>query len=78
MHLTVPQAQGTEWIDTMPDDECAEVFWLYVDPPEPFLERYPPALLGAAMRHALRVVFNAESAGPPRRDEQDLLISKPA
>ena len=61
MQLTVPQFEGTDWIDTMPDAECAEVFWLYVDPPEAFLERYPAALLGAAMRHALRAV--ALSAG---------------
>jgi hypothetical protein len=33
-----------------------EIFWLYVDPPEVFLESHPPELLGAAMRYALRAV----------------------
>ena len=68
MQLTVPEAEGTDWIDTMPDDECAEVFWLYVDPPEPFLARYPPQLLGAAMRHALRAVFASAGQHLARRD----------
>ncbi len=48
--------EGTDWIDAMPDAECLEIFWLYVDPPEPFLASYPPELLGAAMRRALREV----------------------
>jgi hypothetical protein len=56
-----PIAEGTDWIDRMPDDECMEVFWLYVDPPEPFLAQHPPELLGAAMRRALREV----AAGRP-------------
>ena len=68
MHPPAPQRQGTDWIDTMPDAECAEIFWLYVDPPEPFLERYPPELLGAAMRHALRIVFTATSGDAAARD----------
>ncbi len=37
-----------------------EIFWLYVDPPEPFLEAHAPALLGAAMRYALRQVAAAQ------------------
>jgi hypothetical protein len=40
-----------------------EIFWLYVEPPEPFLERYPPALLGEAMRYALKAVA-LQQAGP--------------
>ncbi len=53
----VPQEEsGTEWIDELTDSQCMEVFWLYVDPPEPFLERFPPALLGRALRQALREV----------------------
>ncbi len=44
------------WIDALTDAECQEVFWLYVDPPEPFLAKYPPRLLGAAMRRALREI----------------------
>lgn len=34
-----------------------EIFWLYVDPPEEFLRSHPAPLLGAAMRHALRLVL---------------------
>jgi hypothetical protein len=49
------------WIDAMTDDQCMEVFWLYVDPPEPFLARYPPQLLGAAMRRALREIAQAST-----------------
>lgn len=52
----LPGEPGTDWIDQLTDSQCMEVFWLYVDPPEPFLARFPPALLGAAMRHALRQV----------------------
>lgn len=44
------------WIDELTDSQCMEIFWLYVDPPEPFLKSYPPALLGQAMRYALREV----------------------
>ena len=49
-----PDEPGTEWIDRLTDEQCMEVFWLYVDPPEPFLERYPPKLLGRALRFALK------------------------
>ncbi|TFG51489.1 MAG: hypothetical protein E4H38_01465 [Gemmatimonadales bacterium] len=51
-----PDDNGTDWIDELTDSQCMEVFWLYVDPPEPFLARFPPALLGRALRHALRQV----------------------
>lgn len=51
-----PDEPGTDWIDELTDSQCMEVFWLYVDPPEPFLARFPPALLGRALRHALRQV----------------------
>ncbi len=47
---------GTGWIDELTDEQCMEIFWLYVEPPEPFLERHPPALLGRAMRYALKAV----------------------
>ena len=57
-----PEVRGTAWIDTLSDEQCMEIFWLYVDPPEPFLEAHPPALLGQAMRYALRQVF--EATGP--------------
>jgi len=47
---------GTGWIDELSDEQCMEIFWLYVDPPEAFLDSHPAPLLGAAMRHALRLV----------------------
>ena len=46
----------TDWIDELTDEQCMEIFWLYVDPPEPFLEAHPPALLGKALRYALKEV----------------------
>ena len=58
-----PDELGADWIDEITDSQCMEVFWLYVDPPEPFLERFPPALLGRALRQALRQV--AEQVSPP-------------
>jgi hypothetical protein len=51
-----PEASGTDWIEDLTDSQCAEVFWLYVDPPEPFLAKFPPALLGRALRQALHEV----------------------
>ncbi|MDH5284899.1 MAG: hypothetical protein OEW80_13550 [Gemmatimonadota bacterium] len=62
-----PQVPEGDWIDQITDSQCMEVFWLYVDPPEPFLARFPPALLGAAMRHALREIASArpEASRPP-------------
>ena len=60
-----PDDACADWIDQLTDSQCMEVFWLYVDPPEPFLERFPPALLGHALRHALREV--AARIPPPER-----------
>lgn len=59
MHTTPikPDRDGTDWIDDISDEQCMEVFWLYVDPPEPFLAAHPPELLGQALRHALRAVL---------------------
>jgi len=48
--------RGVDWIDTLSDEQCMEIFWLYVDPPEPFLAAHPPKLLGQAMRYALKQV----------------------
>lgn len=62
--LLTPDEPGTDWIDELSDSQCMEIFWLYVDPPEEFLEAYPAPLLGAAMRHALREVT---ALGQPRR-----------
>jgi hypothetical protein len=54
-----PDVSGVDWIDQLSDDQCMEIFWLYVDPPEPFLQRHPPALLGQALRFALKAVARA-------------------
>lgn len=63
-HLTplsiTPTTPGTDWIDDLTDSQCMEVFWLYVDPPEEFLERHRPELLGAAMRWALKQIARSE------------------
>jgi len=51
-----PVPAGTGWIDELTDEQCVEIFWLYVEPPEPFLQRHSPALLGEGMRYTLRAV----------------------
>jgi hypothetical protein len=51
-----PDQPPENWIDDLTDEQCMEIFWLYVDPPEPFLAAHPPALLGQAMRLALKRV----------------------
>jgi hypothetical protein len=56
MNTVHPNHPPANWIDELSDEQCMEIFWLYVDPPEPFLESHPPALLGRAMRHALHQV----------------------
>jgi hypothetical protein len=56
-----PDESGVEWIDDLTDAQCMEIFWLYVDPPEAFLSRHPPALLGVALRYALRAVVRETS-----------------
>jgi hypothetical protein len=53
---SVEPSTDTSWIDEISDKECMDVFWLYVDPPEPFLAAHPPRLLGAAMRYALKAI----------------------
>jgi len=62
-----PSVRGVDWIDSLSDEQCMEIFWLYVDPPEPFLAAFPPALLGQAMRYALRQVALAGGEVSPRR-----------
>ncbi|MGE0352602.1 MAG: hypothetical protein AB7Q69_05115 [Gemmatimonadales bacterium] len=59
-----PVEAGTDWIDQLTDEQCMEVFWLYVDPPEPFLQRYPPALLGDALRFALKRIAARQGGAP--------------
>jgi len=63
----MPDARGTDWIDELSDEQCMEIFWLYVDPPDEFLQAHPPKLLGQAMRHALRLVAldNSKSGTDP-------------
>jgi hypothetical protein len=61
----VPYEPGADWIDDLTDDQCLEVFWLYVDDPPAFFEKHPKALLGQALRYALRtVIANQPSAVP--------------
>ena len=55
---------GSSWIDDLNDEQCMEIFWLYVEPPDEFLRAHDPRLLGAAMRYALRVVA-ADSSNAP-------------
>ena len=59
-----PLDSGWDWIGELTDAQCMEIFWLYVDPPEPFLQRHPPELLGAALRRALRQVLT-DTRVPP-------------
>lgn len=65
MSPLTPEVTGTDWIDELADEQCMEIFWLYVDPPEPFLEQYPPSLLGAALRFALRQIAETQSDRAP-------------
>jgi hypothetical protein len=51
---------GSSWIDELTDEQCMEIFWLYVESPEEFLRSHPAPLLGAAMRHALRLVVGEQ------------------
>ncbi len=61
---TTPAPSSADWIDELSDEQCMEIFWLYVDPPEPFLAAHPPALLGQAMRFALKEVARAADEHP--------------
>ena len=36
-----PDVPGASWIDELSDEQCMEIFWLYVDPPEEFLSAHP-------------------------------------
>lgn len=62
----VPHEDGVAWIDTLSDDQCLEVFWLYLEDPDAFFARYPKPLLGQALRYALREVIR--TAGTPPRN----------
>lgn len=49
------------WIAELSDEQCMEIFWLYVESPDEFLSAHPAPLLGAAMRYALREVLAGET-----------------
>jgi hypothetical protein len=59
----IPEPEGSDWIDELADEECMEIFWLYVESPDAFLRAHPPALLGQAMRYALREVLRSIGSG---------------
>jgi len=63
---------GAAWIDELSDEQCMEVFWLYVEQPDEFLAAHPAPLLGAAMRYALRAVFADNSSAPVARPGDSL------
>ena len=54
--------RGPGWIDELSDEQCMEIFWLYVESPDEFLQSHPAPLLGAAMRYALRRVLEDTEA----------------
>lgn len=62
MNITpaIPREPG--WIDELSDAQCMEIFWLYVESPDEFLQSHPAPLLGAAMRYALRRVLEDTEA----------------
>lgn len=57
----LPEEPGSDWIDDLTDDQCLEVFWLYLESPDEFFARYPKPLLGQALRYALRAVVEAHA-----------------
>jgi hypothetical protein len=64
----VPHESGLAWIDDLTDDQCLEVYWLYLEEPDEFFKKYPKALLGQALRYALRALVQAgEADATPRR-----------
>jgi hypothetical protein len=58
--------QDPKWIDELSDEQCMEIFWLYVESPDEFLNSHPAPLLGAAMRYALRHVLADVQAAAPK------------
>ncbi len=57
-----PEEPGADWIDDLTDDQCLEVFWLYLESPEEFFAKHPKPLLGQALRYALRRALAITSA----------------
>ena len=64
MNPIEPYESGAAWIDDLTDDECLEVFWLYLESPEEFFGKYPKPLLAEALRYALRQIITTDL--PPR------------
>lgn len=60
--VTPAVARDPSWIDELSDEQCMEIFWLYLESPDEFLNAHPAPLLGAAMRFALRRVLEDELA----------------
>jgi len=60
VNVTPAVPDDPSWIDELTDEQCKEIFWLYVEQPEAFLASHPAPLLGAAMRHALRLVLSQQ------------------
>lgn len=63
MTKIVPTESGSDWIEDLTDDQCLEVYWLYLEEPAEFFKRYPKPLLGQALRYALRALSQAEKPG---------------
>lgn len=64
MTKIVPTESGSAWIEDLTDDECLEVYWLYLEEPEAFFKKYPKPLLGQALRYALRALIQGEKSPP--------------
>jgi hypothetical protein len=65
MKPIAPYEPGVDWIDDLTDDQCLEVFWLYIESPEDFFAKHPKPLLGQALRYALRRVLADAPAEEP-------------
>lgn len=62
MPVSPAVSRDPSWIDEITDEQCMEIFWLYLEAPDEFLRAHPAPLLGAAMRYALRQVLADETA----------------
>lgn len=62
LSVTPAVSRDPSWIDEISDEQCKEIFWLYLESPDEFLAAHPAPLLGAAMRFALRRVLEDEAA----------------
>ena len=60
MNPIVPYESGTAWIEDLTDDQCLEVFWLYLEAPEEFFGKYPKPLIAQALRYTLRRLMTSE------------------